>query len=141
MVTLWKVVATITAWFLLAGISITALIVSGDARFSGDVTAIILVPLVIGLFVTMAIWLAGESDKHEAAAVTDYEKAKRQPGDANTKLRLLLELMDDDEREAFKETLKRRVLDDMTSGDGELLADAATLESLLSDQPAHLYRK
>jgi hypothetical protein len=137
--TFWKMVTTITAWILLAGISITALIVSGDARFSGDVTAVTLMPLIIGFLVTLVVWVGGDSKGQARPA--DYEKAKRQPGDANTKLALLLELMDDDEREAFKETLKRRVLDDMTSGDGELLADAATLESLLSDQSAHQYHR
>jgi hypothetical protein len=96
-------------------------------------------PLIIGFLVTLVVWVGGDSKGQAPPA--DYEKAKRQPGDTNTKLALLLELMDEDEREAFKETLKRRVLDDMTSGDGELLADAATLESLLSDQSAHQYHR
>jgi hypothetical protein len=46
------------------------------------------------------------------------EKTKRQP---DGKLALLLELMDEDERMAFKESLKQRVLD--STSDGELPAE------------------
>jgi hypothetical protein len=59
------------------------------------------------------------------------EKTKRHRDD---KLALLLELMDDDERRAFKDALKQRVLDG--EGDGELPYDAELLEALEREQTA-----
>jgi hypothetical protein len=53
------------------------------------------------------------------------EKAKRQ---SDRKLALLLELMDEDERKAFKEALKQQVLE--SGSDGELPYDAGLLEML-----------
>lgn len=49
------------------------------------------------------------------------------------KLALLLDLMDEDERVAFKETLKQQVLDDAHYDDGELPYSGDSLESLLTD--------
>jgi hypothetical protein len=54
-----------------------------------------------------------------------HEKAKRQLDD---KLALLLELMDEDERLAFKEALKQRVL--ASESDGELPYGVGLLETL-----------
>lgn len=59
------------------------------------------------------------------------EKTKRRQDD---KLALLLELMDENERMAFKEALKQRVLDD--ESDGELPYDAELLEALEQEQAA-----
>jgi hypothetical protein len=56
------------------------------------------------------------------------EKAKRQ---SDRKLALLLELMDEGEREAFKEALKQRVLE--SGSDGELPYDVWLLERLDQD--------
>jgi len=70
-------------------------------------------------------WARFESDQSEAA------KRKRGTDD---KFSLLMELMDDDERAAFKEALMRRVLADAAdSGDGELPYDAESLEALPYD--------
>ena len=57
------------------------------------------------------------------------EKAKRQ---SDRKLALLLELMDEGEREAFKEALKQRVLE--SGSDGELPYDVGLLERLDQDR-------
>ena len=43
-------------------------------------------------------------------------------------------LMDDEELAAFKDTLKRRVLEDMDVDDGGLPYEAETLESLLDEE-------
>ena len=59
------------------------------------------------------------------------EKAKRH---ADDKLTLLLELMDEDERLAFKEALKRRVLE--SESDGELRYGAELLEALDQEEAA-----
>jgi hypothetical protein len=62
------------------------------------------------------------------------EKAKRQ---SDRKLALLLELMDEDERRAFKEALKQRILEG--ESDGELPYDAGLLEML--DQDRSTFRR
>jgi hypothetical protein len=57
------------------------------------------------------------------------EKQKRGSADH---LSLLLEMLDEDERAAFKETLKQRMLEQIGAPDeGELPADADTLAALL----------
>ena len=136
----WRVVATIAVWILLAGVSITALVASGSAGSNIDITAVALVPLIMGFFVTIPIW-HGSGSSDDATVTTSSEKAKRGASDPDAKLRLLYELMDDDEREAFKATLKQRVLDDMTYDDGELATDAETLESLLDESVSRQYRR
>ena len=64
------------------------------------------------------------------------EKAKRQP---DHKLTLLLELMDEDERVAFKEALKQQVLG--RGSDGELPYGAELLEALEQEQAAARRRR
>ena len=59
------------------------------------------------------------------------EKNKRQSGD---KLALLMELMDEDERAAFKSTLKQRLLDSADYADGELPYSGETLAALLNEE-------
>jgi hypothetical protein len=60
---------------------------------------------------------------------TGQEKAKHHPDD---KLALLLELMDEDERIAFKESLKQRVLG--SEGDGELPYDVGLLDAIEQEE-------
>lgn len=61
----------------------------------------------------------------------EREKAKRSPQDH---VAVLLEMMDDDERAAFKAELKQRILNDVDRvQDGELPLGDTTLAALLSD--------
>jgi hypothetical protein len=114
--------------------------VSAIAPFvaEGDMPLVAGVGLFVALLATFLFWglpevtrmynarLAARVDEMPAAT-----KSRRQRGD---KLALLLELMDDDEREAFKEALKRRTLDNIGYDDGELPYSSETLASLLEDQ-------
>ena len=63
------------------------------------------------------------------------EKNKREGRSRyDDKLALLMEIMDEDERAAFKEALKQQVLDDAHYHDGELPYNSDSLESLMVDE-------
>jgi hypothetical protein len=124
-----KTAATVAMWIAVAvtefGISIYG------AESGADIGTLLMVPFLMAVLLTFVLWVVPEirgRRYRDAADDWTLEKAKRQPVD---KMTLLLDLMDDDEREAFKETLKRRVLAELD--DSELPEDAATLESLLYD--------
>ena len=137
--TVVKVLLTIFLWSATIGISGS---VSDDVRFFApswfDITPLVVLAVLGSIWATILIWGIPEFIKlynYRVATQGDVSqsqgKAKRQGRD---KLDLLMELMDEDEREAFKETLKRRVLEDMGVDDGELPYAAETLESLLEEE-------
>ena len=139
-----KMIATIAMWVM--GIVITVSAMSRD--FLGtpipeqNMVWLAIGPLVIAVMGTFMLWVVPELDNvgtvSKSVSVTSEQKAKRQQGD---KLSLLLELMDDDEREAFKHLLKRQVLEESGYADGELSYGSETLESLLNDEPARRSRR
>lgn len=124
--TLAKAIVTVFMWMVLGAIAMSSTL--GDPGL-GDVAAVIvaIAPLFLGLLGTGFIWapevFTGTKDETETSQM---EKAKRVAGDS--RMALLLEMMDEDERETFKESLKRRVLNDMRfSEDGELPSATADL--------------
>jgi hypothetical protein len=117
-----KAIPTIIIWLVAGGIAITALIASrGDI---GTAIPIIAIVMAVGLFSTAAIWTSEGAGKNASQRITETpEKAKRRGGTPDSRMALLMEMMNEDEREAFKETLKRRILDEAAYGgmnDGEL---------------------
>ena len=134
-VTVGKTVTTLFMWLMLSAIAIISIDTPG-----GDSAWVAIVAMIAAVVGTFFIWVASELIKQEAAEKSQqqaqsYEKAKRGSGSAGDKLALLLEMMDYDEREAFKETLKRRVLDDASVGnDGEINYEGVSLGALLDDQ-------
>lgn len=103
------------------------------------------IPLGMAFFSTMAIYMSdSDKAKHQAKqgdGTVTIEKAKRDAGvtgsdPTEAKMRLLLELMDEDERQAFKETLKRQMLANSHFDDGEV--DGIAMEALLEDQEKRL---
>ncbi len=141
--TLGKTVATIAAWGMLGLIGMMAVI--DNSSFSGMWVA--LGAMAAALVATFFIWVlseavkkpaAGQSGQQRVISERDVSKAKRQPGD---RLSMLLELMDEDEREAFKETLKQRLLDDMSLNDDGELGYRTTLEDLLDDDSISRQRR
>ena len=105
-----KVVLTIGLWFSIAGISI-ATMVSSDALNHAEM---LVAGLVFMAFITTGfIWTRDATIEGDAS----QEKAKRSSED---KLALLMDLMDDEERQAFKETLKRQYANPDFSNDGEI---------------------
>jgi hypothetical protein len=130
-----KAVSTIMMWIMLSAVSIVALTDNTSAH--GDVTALVIVPLIIALIGTFLLWGLPEIPKNNQMLDRQSDegegKAKRQQGD---KLALLMEMMDEDERQAFKAALQQRLLQEsgnMAYDDGELPYGAETLESLLDD--------
>lgn len=128
--------------FVIWGGAIAAGIVAMQSPFlaTNDMGVVVMVPFLFALLSMIVIWAVPESIRlaqiRERAKAGEREgeyteKGKRQTGD---KLTLLLEMMDDDEREAFKEALKRRALEDAGYSDGELPFAGETLESLLDDE-------
>ena len=109
---------------------------------SGDMPLVVVMAMLMALVGTIVMWGLPEIARIVEARNPGVEsggKAKRQQGD---KLALLMEMMDEGEREAFKRKLQRQVLDDAgyhdAYDDGELPVDADTLESLLDED--HLRR-
>lgn len=132
---LGKTVATVAIWGALALIGMMAVI--DNSSVTGMWVA--LGAMFTALVATFAIWVIAEAVKKPAPRKSSRdisddlraaEKAKRQPGD---RLSLLLELMDEDERQAFKETLKQRIMDDMRFNDEGELDYHTTLEDLLDE--------
>ena len=124
-----KLIISAIMWGILGAISIGTLINVNNMNI-GDIAVaiIVVVPLVIALFGTMAIWspellMEDKDAKKQPSTIVNYQssKSKNQP---SSKLALLMEMMDEHEQEAFKETLRQRVLEDATiTSDGELSVD------------------
>ena len=74
-----------------------------------------------------------EAQKHGGAIKS--AKAKREGGSRREdQLAVLLELMDEDEREMFQERLRQRMIGETGYADGELPDTGETLDSLLAEE-------
>lgn len=131
---LTKLIVSSIMWIAVSLISVMAL-VFGNNMNGADVPIAIIAPLVVALMGTFFIWVAPELGKADAEKyksrrleqLQSDEKPKRM-----SKMDMLMELMDEDERYAFKEALKRQMLNNLS--DGELNYDAETLESFMDDR-------
>ena len=119
--------AVIIGMWIAVGIGLFSVGIYG-AETGRDVGWLFVLPILITVFTTIILsgalpgfWLRSPGE----------EKAKRQRDD---KLALLLELMDEDERMAFKEALKQRVLG--SESDGELPYSVELLEVLEQQESA-----
>ena len=131
-----KFIVSLVMWIGILGISLATLLNSQTIE-SWVVAVVALGSLIAGTIGTAAIWSPQVLTDHAEPSrqAGDFEKAKRQAG--MSKLDLLMEMMDDDEREAFKHSLKRQVLTDMRLNDDGELPDAASVlwdEERLSDK-------
>lgn len=125
----WKAVATVGIWLAITGIIISLMVTGAQAGWMVSMVA-----LFVALAATARIWSGGEtrsSGAFNAGARESLEKLKRGGGESDAKMRLLLEMMDDDERYAFKQAMKERML--RGGIDGELNYDANSLGALLDD--------
>lgn len=108
-----------TIWFSMALVGI------GIATGS-DTPELMIIPITVALLLTVVMVLIPDM---LAALTAERAKGKRQPQD---KLSMLMDILDEDERAAFKDLLKQRVLEDMgRAADGELPADDESLAALL----------
>lgn len=128
----WKAVATMTLWITCGLIAVMTVIFS-NGSYSWEMVGI---PLIAAILATFFMWVApilsqqdAEKARYEAEAAMYKQGGKQKRINApsgDSRLSLLLELMDDDERAAFKETLKRRVLaEQRLTDDGEFYGDAS----------------
>ena len=128
------VITTILIWAICAGLSITALLMGQDE---------IVAQMAAALLATVVVWLFGtyniqrehrhRNEDHPGSADKGKNRSSRED-----RMQLLLDLMDEEERAIFKETLKRRVLEEsMPTNDGELPYDVTTMESLLNDSDVY----
>lgn len=132
-----KIAATGIIW-VISGLIIIFAVTNVNTNYTDTV---IVAPLIAALIGTGIIWLpdiirvSQEGAERESAG-----KLKRRPSD-ESRYDLLMQMMDDDEREIFKETLKRRVLEDARYGgsrygeDGELPMDADSLSDFIDHEP------
>jgi hypothetical protein len=135
--TIVKGILTFFFWVGALAVSIVAI----ENANGQDLGAVAVLPFVMAFLATVAIWGIPELARiNEARAGRvsreDYEKGKREQGSRRIEqLALLLELMDEDEREDFKQALKQRVLEG-TYGEDEMLFTDESLESLLEEKRA-----
>lgn len=118
-----RVISTAVMWLICGAIAIAAIFASdGDLGSTMPVIGSVMLAATAASFF---VWggteaLAGSSASQAKPEAESYEKAKRQSS-ADSRMKLLLEMMSDDERAAFKDGLRRQVLEDMRgSSDGEL---------------------
>jgi len=111
----WRIGLTLIFWIV--GIGITLLFLSYVA--AGILSDwLVIVPLIVTLFATVTLWgvdpekaLPEKSDAEKRGDTTAYNMA------------LLMEMMDDDERQAFKERLQERILSGNVLTDDSLITD------------------
>lgn len=126
---LFRAFTSIIIWALCTGIAITAI---DDSN-----TWAVIVALGAAMMSTLFIWSEDSDDRQASDEKTaNVGKAKRGGDPQAEKMRLLMELMDDDERQAFKETLKAQLLRDSRHlVDGELPYDAELFDAKEFDAP------
>jgi hypothetical protein len=116
-------------WLMVGIIGVLSIAIPGEMT-SGAVIVTAL-GLIFAYATTRNIWqVEARTTRSERTRERIYEKPKRGAGE--TKADLLLSLMDDDEREAFKRALQERVLRGTSrlADDGEIETDSVTLETL-----------
>ncbi|MEQ8675139.1 MAG: hypothetical protein RLP44_20545 [Aggregatilineales bacterium] len=139
----WKAVATITVWVICGVIGISVVMFS-NGGYSWDMIGI---PLIAAILATFFMWAVPELVKEDvekariAGGQSATEKQKRNATpQGESRLSMLMELMDDDEREAFKHTLKQRILaENRLSDDGEFYS-GVPLNDLLAEDDADRQR-
>lgn len=125
---------TLFIWAIIGAIGISSFIDEGIT--SGGVILVVIL-LSFGTGLTNILMGQGSSSSSKADETAMMEKPKRTGADVD-KTELLLSMMDDDERAAFKAALQQRILDstarlsDDVRSDGEV--DIETLEELLQNE-------
>jgi flagellar motor component MotA len=139
METFWKSVVTLVIWTFATGIVVTGMI--------SESTSIIPIAIICMIAATISTAFVQADKDHEKKVPSrlvqgaDTEKAKRTASDPDAKMRMLMELMDEDERIAFKQALKQQILRDARlNADGELNYDAEIIESYMDEDDRYSRR-
>ena len=105
--------------FMIAGAIHYNLVDDNLYNHPGDIISMTLLLALICVFIVWVLPSFQNGMLNKISQMRATSKPKREV--SSSKYDLLLQLMDEDEREAFKQTLKRQALNDMRLGeDGEL---------------------
>jgi hypothetical protein len=135
-----RITLMLLIWIALGTIAAEAI---GASPTSGiDATAITIIAMIMATVSTIVILAPEALSARRSGSQTHFisggtEKAKRGAGDLpdDARLALLLELLDEDERQALKERLKRQVLDEAyVTDDGEIAYRGQSLANLLEEE-------
>ncbi len=116
----WRFGATVVIWALATLMSI---VIIGNMSLGWIEDWVISIPLGVALFTTLAVWNSpalGSSNKSVSTPTTSEKKSDN----AAYTMALLMEMMDEDEREEFKSQLKQRILS------GESMTDASIIQEM-----------
>lgn len=115
----WRFGATMFIWIFCFVLAILALIGAANGAIEGWV---FFVPLAIAMLATVPIWEGGK-DNLPAKSGARFGPTNKTDNTAYT-MALLIEMMDEDEREQFKYDLKRRILS------GEMVTNESLIEDM-----------
>lgn len=123
-----KTMQTIVLAVVFLLLVIVTMAASGEVENKEPAILISTAVAVIPIYATLR-WLPGLKDQYDAyqtrSNMNDANKAKRAPSQSDDRIALLLELMTDDEKAAFKQSLQRQVMAEYRlSDDGEFMIDA-----------------
>ncbi len=124
----WRAVTTLGIWLSIVAITIVLNVTGNSMGWLVSMAA-----MAFAFIITLQMWDKNRTLTGNVHLAESAEKAKRS-SDPDAKMRMVLEMMDEDERYAFKQAMKERMLSG--SRDGELNYDADSLGALLDeDEP------
>ena len=116
----WRFGTTAFIWVLATIMTVVAF----NSASAGNLEDwIMVVPLVVAMFATVAIWESAKGSDSSKSETKSVSSGKKADSTAYT-MALLMEMMDDDEREEFKYDLKNRILS------GEAVTDESLAQEL-----------
>ncbi|HRF94847.1 MAG TPA: hypothetical protein PLZ51_06630, partial [Aggregatilineales bacterium] len=100
----WRFGTTALIWVLATIMTVVAFVSANSGNLEDW---IMVVPLVVAMFATVTIWESSKGDSSKS----DEKSSSGKKGDSTAyTMALLMEMMDEDEREEFKYDLKNRIL-------------------------------
>ena len=120
-----KVAVSIVMWIILGFISIgSAASTEGSNIHDAALTIMVIAPLLIALFGTIAIWSPEVFTENKESNANNTSSSSKSKNQTSSKVDMLMQMMDADEQEAFKDALRRQILqENRLSSDGELPID------------------
>jgi len=115
----WRFGATVFIW---AFATLITIVILGNMSLGWIEDWVIAVPLGVALISTLAVWESGKNDSASKSSEQAHSSGKKGDNTAYN-MALLMEMMDDEEREEFKSQLKRRILSGETVTDESIVAD------------------
>lgn len=141
-----RIILTGVIWMMLGAIAITAVL---NSQYSNlDPNAIAIAAMVMGAITTGLLWSSGSKEEKtdpkrgHFVTIGGDTKAKRGQDSTDARLTLLMEMMDEGELEAFKERLKRQILDEAyVTEDGEISYRGTSMNNFLDEAESVQYRR